>query len=186
MERVAIHRSDLVSLAKARLLGRRTGLDLLDADRTKVDLRKDAGIVEVEILPLGRLRDVQRSLNLLSAAIDGDGYVLIEVQRGAIPHLHPVRAVYTIKAADDVAGFETRAVSSRIGDDPFDRRLADDVLGNFVDPVVIENHQHEGQDEIGHRPGKADQHALPSRMRGKAAGVVGRLAFGRVLSVILT
>ena len=82
-------------------------------------------------------------------------------------------------AADDVAGLNARLGRGRAGDDPLDGRIFDFDSGDFVDPAVVDEHQHEGQDEVGDRTGHADQHLLPAGMGGERAGVVDRRDCGR-------
>jgi len=57
------------------------------------------------------------------------------------------------------------------------------VAGDFVDPPEVEEHEDEGEDEVGDRPGHADEHALPAGMRGEGAWVAGQVhtfgVFGR-------
>ena len=73
----------------------------------------------------------------------------------------------------------------RAGNHPLDGRRLDFDGWNLVDEAVVEEHQHEGQNEVGEGAGKTDQHLLPARMRRERAGIVCRghgFLAGRVLA----
>ena len=122
---MAVDGLDLVARAQAGLFWPAFRAHLLDTDRARHDLGKDAGVAEVEVLApwLWRAPCSER-LRPVAAAIDGDGNGLAGIQLGAFADLLPVGIVDGVEMADDVAGLKAGLGRGRTGGDPLDRRLA--------------------------------------------------------------
>src|ERR1035437_6980849 len=106
--------------------------------------------------------------------------------------MFPVGIVGSGNAAEDVARLNAGLGCCRAGSDPFDGGGFDFDSGNLVDPAVVANHHHKGQNKVGHGTGRTDQDALPAGTGGESAGVVrwgysgraggGIAEFGEVLA----
>jgi len=64
--------------------------------------------------PLGR-RDAERKLKRLAVAVHGDRNRLVLIHCGAEFHLHPIRVVHGVEAANDVAGLKAGLRGRRAG-----------------------------------------------------------------------
>ena len=117
----------------------------------------------------------KREHERVAAALHRDGDRLARVQGGAGVDRLPARIVHGFKAADHVARLKAGLGRGRTVVSPI--RWSCDCTtycGTSLIHAEVEHHQHKGQDEVGKRPGQADQHPLPAWMRGEGAGVVCR------------
>jgi hypothetical protein len=172
MECVAVDRLNGISGLKTGLGGGPASLDTLDADWAADKLRNGSYIADVELLALDGGGDGQGELNSPAGPIDGDGHGLILIQRSALVHLVPGRVVNGVEVRDAVAGLDAGLSGGRCWNYPLDGGACHLMLRRFVDPTVVEEHERERQNEVGHRAGESDEHALPAGMVGERPGVV--------------